>query len=257
MPRVQQDRAVRTRGTLLRAAAQVFDEYGFNGSSINKIIKQAGITQGAMYFHFRSKEELARAVISAQAADLELPGEPRGLRQLIELTLYVAHQLRSNVLLRAGTTLALEQGAHGLREFTPYEMWADTFRRELAAARQAGELLPELDVEEIAELLVAAYTGAQVMSCAAINRAFLPQRVIRMWWYLLPGIAPAPLAASLREALAGYPEPPAAALGKPPLTASAKPPARVEPAPGPQGQRPHGQPARKQKQPARAGGAGG
>nr|WP_031051493.1 ScbR family autoregulator-binding transcription factor [Streptomyces ochraceiscleroticus] len=201
MARVRQDRAIRTRGVILRAAAQVFDEYGLAGSSISKIMTRAGTTQGAMYFHFKSKENLARAVINEQAADLSLPERPEGLAQLIGLTFFLAREMQSNVLFRAGVTLAVEQGQVGLRDFSPYDMWADLFRGELEAARSKGELQDDVDVAEVAQLLVAAYTGSQVMSnlLTGPDRADLPERIGRMWRYVLPGIAQPDRLAELRE----------------------------------------------------------
>ncbi|WP_380285914.1 ScbR family autoregulator-binding transcription factor [Kitasatospora purpeofusca] len=209
MARAPQERAVRTRATILRAAAQIFDEYGFSGSSVSKIIKLAGTTQGAMYFHFKSKEDLAKAVIDEQASDLDLPEQPAGLHQLVRTTLYLADELRENVLLRAGVTLAVEQGQLGLRDFGPYEMWAGQFRAELEAARRAGELLDDVVVEEFAQVLVAAYTGSQIMSHLRTGRADLPGRIGRLWWFLLPGIAPAPVAAELRAYVREYGKQPA------------------------------------------------
>ncbi|MFF8769751.1 ScbR family autoregulator-binding transcription factor [Kitasatospora sp. NPDC015120] len=204
-----QERAVRTRETILKAAAQIFDEYGYSGSSVSKIINLAGTTQGAMYFHFKSKEDLAKAVMDEQASDLDLPGQPTGLRQLVRITLYLADELRENVLLRAGVTLAVEQGQLGLRDFTPYEMWAEQFRAELEAARQAGELLNDVVIEELAQVLVAAYTGSQVMSHLRTGRADLPERIVQLWWFLLPGIAPAPVVAELRASLLEHGKQPA------------------------------------------------
>ncbi|MFC5665088.1 ScbR family autoregulator-binding transcription factor [Kitasatospora misakiensis] len=202
MARAKQERAVRTRETILRAAAQIFDEYGFSGSSVSKIINQAGTTQGAMYFHFKSKEDLARAVMNEQASDLDLPERPAGLRQLIDLNLYLADELQGNVLLRAGVTLAVEQGQLGLRDFSPYEMWAEQFRAELEAARRAGELLDDVAIEELSQVLVAAYTGSQIMSHLRTGRADLPERIAQLWWFLLPGMATAPVVAELRAFLA-------------------------------------------------------
>ncbi|MFE2109139.1 ScbR family autoregulator-binding transcription factor [Kitasatospora sp. NPDC059463] len=209
MARAKQERAVRTRETILRAAAQIFDEYGYSGSSVSKIINLAGTTQGAMYFHFKSKEELAKAVMDEQASDLDLPGQPTGLRQLVRITLYLADELRENVLLRAGVTLAVEQGQLGLRDFTPYEMWAEQFRAELEAARVAGELLDDVVIEELAQVLVAAYTGSQIMSHLRTGRADLPERIVQLWWFLLPGVAPAPVVAELRTTLLEHGKQPA------------------------------------------------
>src|SRR5438046_5347843 len=47
-----------TRAALLDAAARVFIERGFAGSSVEAISEAAGYTRGAFYAHFRTKEEL-------------------------------------------------------------------------------------------------------------------------------------------------------------------------------------------------------
>jgi AcrR family transcriptional regulator len=189
--RPMQERAVRTRERILHAAAEVFDEYGYAGTSITRILERAGSTHGAMYFHFKSKEDLARAVIVEQAQGLKLPEKPAGLQQLVDLTLHLAFELQSNVLLRAGVRLAVEQEESGLREYSVYEWWIDQFRRELDEARQRGELLPEVDEAEFARILVASFTGTQVMSQIATRRVDLPERIALLWRYLLPGVAPA------------------------------------------------------------------
>ncbi|WMX45694.1 ScbR family autoregulator-binding transcription factor [Streptomyces roseicoloratus] len=182
---------MRTREVLLRAAAEVFGEVGYPGASITKIIDRAGVTTGAVYFHFRSKEGLARAVIQEQAADLDFPeGEP-GLQHLLDLTLYLASELQRNTLLRAGVRLAVEQSEAGLQEYSIYEWWAERFGEELDEARGRGELLPDADTGAFASTLVAAFTGAQIMSQLASGRADLPRRITSMWRCLLPGLAPA------------------------------------------------------------------
>ncbi|MEV8536825.1 ScbR family autoregulator-binding transcription factor [Streptomyces sp. NPDC051211] len=189
LPRLKQERALRTRQALLRAAAEVFDEHGFSGASINKILERAGVTAGAVYFHFKSKEGLARAVILEQAGDLHFPAGQGGLGHLVDMTQYLAVEMQHNVLLRAGVKLAVEQGESGLQEFTIYEWWIDRFRQELTVARERGQLLPDVDEEEFARVLVGAYTGTQVMSRISAGHADLPERIAVMWRYLLPGIA--------------------------------------------------------------------
>ncbi|WP_326783198.1 ScbR family autoregulator-binding transcription factor [Streptomyces sp. NBC_00151] len=193
----QQERAVRTRETLVRAAAEIFDEVGYSGASINKILDRAGATTGAMYFHFKSKEELARAVILEQAADLRLPEGGGGLQQLLDMTAYLAVEMQSNILFRAGVRLAVEQGATELQDYAIYEWWADQFRQELERARAMGQILPHVQEAEFARLLVGAYTGTQIMSQISTNRADLPERIASMWRCLLPALAPAEVIAEL------------------------------------------------------------
>ncbi|MER7195892.1 TetR family transcriptional regulator [Streptomyces flaveolus] len=47
MAEPKQERATRTRELILRAAAEVFDESGYSGAGISKIMNRAGVTQGA------------------------------------------------------------------------------------------------------------------------------------------------------------------------------------------------------------------
>jgi AcrR family transcriptional regulator len=59
----QSQRKERTRVLLLAAAGQVFVNHGFNGASIDLIAQSAGYTKGAVYFHFKDKQELLFGVI--------------------------------------------------------------------------------------------------------------------------------------------------------------------------------------------------
>ncbi|OKH97857.1 branched-chain amino acid aminotransferase [Streptomyces sp. CB02923] len=188
-----QERAVRTREVILRAAAEVFDEFGFSGASISKIMKRAGVTQGGMYFHFPSKEALAQAVMIEQGGGLELPPGEDGLQRLVDITLFLAEELQSNPTLRAGVRLAVEQGEFGVQDDSAYRHWAEEFGGQLRAAREKGELLPEVNVDELSWVLVSAYTGTQLFSQISSGRADLHQRVVSLWRYLLPGVAAPPV----------------------------------------------------------------
>src|SRR5216117_2644416 len=71
----RQERAERTRGRILDAAAAVFDERGFSGASLSDILARAGVTKGALYFHFSSKEELAKYLVEEQFSLQNLFGD--------------------------------------------------------------------------------------------------------------------------------------------------------------------------------------
>ena len=60
--RTQADRRAATRAALLGAARELFGEKGFAGAGREEIVRRAGVTRGAMYHHFESKEDLFRAV---------------------------------------------------------------------------------------------------------------------------------------------------------------------------------------------------
>nr|WP_202523390.1 ScbR family autoregulator-binding transcription factor [Kitasatospora sp. SID7827] len=194
----KQERAVRTREVILYAAAEVFDECGYSGASISKIMQRSGATQGGMYFHFKSKEGLAHAVMASQQEFIRLPPGRDGLQRLIDITFHIAGELQRNVLFRASVRLAVEQGELGLEDDTAYQEWVQRFHAQLVAARECGELLEGVDEWEFATVLVGAYTGTQIFSNVATGRADLPERIASLWRYLLPAVATPQAAVLLR-----------------------------------------------------------
>ncbi|MFD6618783.1 ScbR family autoregulator-binding transcription factor [Streptomyces albidoflavus] len=184
----KQERAARTRSTVLRAAAEVFDELGFSGANIREIARRSGVTQGAMYFHFQSKEALARAVMQAQPTTVLPHITSTGLQGLVDLTFLWSHQLRVDVLLRAGVRLTGEQNSFGVHDPAPYQRWAEVMSTRLREAREMGELDDRVDVEAMADFIVSACTGIQMYSQVASRRADLMDRVLAMWQHLLPAL---------------------------------------------------------------------
>ncbi|WP_062052570.1 TetR/AcrR family transcriptional regulator [Bacillus sp. JCM 19034] len=57
-----EERKQETRKRLLESAADTFAKLGFHGASVDKIAEEAGFTKGAVYTHFKSKEELFLAL---------------------------------------------------------------------------------------------------------------------------------------------------------------------------------------------------
>ncbi|MEV0963610.1 MULTISPECIES: ScbR family autoregulator-binding transcription factor [unclassified Streptomyces] len=188
MAKPQQDRAVKTREAIILGAAEVFDEYGFRGASISKIMKRAGVSQGAMYFHFKSKEDLARAVMTAQPDTVVPRLGAEGLQRIVDMTFVWAWQIQRDVLLRAGVRLTNEQDGATVRDATPFLEWARILELSLAGAQEEGELRESVDIGQLAEFIVGACTGMQMYANAVSGRQDLPERTVAMWRILLPGI---------------------------------------------------------------------
>ncbi|KUN77915.1 branched-chain amino acid aminotransferase [Streptomyces bungoensis] len=197
MVKLQQDRAVKTREAIVRGAAEVFDQYGYNGASVNRIMRRAGVSQGAMYFHFKSKEELARAVMNAQPDTIVPRLDSDGLQRIVDMTFVWAWQIQRDVLLRAGVRLTNEQDGTGMHDASPYVDWARILETSLTQAQDEGQVNESVNVRQFAELLVSACTGMQMFAKAVSGRQDLPDRVVAMWRILLPGVAPARIAASI------------------------------------------------------------
>ncbi|GGY61601.1 TetR/AcrR family transcriptional regulator [Streptomyces anulatus] len=187
---LKQERAEQTRRALLLAAAEVFDEFGYAGASITRILKRAGVTAGALYFHFGSKEDLAKAVMNSQPDTLVPLLAASGLQRLIDLTLVWSWQLQRDPLLRAGVRLTNEQASIGdSLNADPYEKFRGIMSSCLHEAREDGELQPGIEPTVVAEFVIAACTGMQMYSNVVSGRRDLPERTQQMWNLLLPGIA--------------------------------------------------------------------
>src|SRR3954462_10650082 len=60
--RLRERQAEATRELLVAVARELFTEHGYAGTSIEEIIKGAGVARGALYHHFPGKDALFRAV---------------------------------------------------------------------------------------------------------------------------------------------------------------------------------------------------
>ena len=58
----QAERTEATRAALVGAARSLFAERGYAATAAEEVVRQAGVTRGAMYHHFRDKKALFRAV---------------------------------------------------------------------------------------------------------------------------------------------------------------------------------------------------
>ncbi|MBB4689037.1 ScbR family autoregulator-binding transcription factor [Amycolatopsis jiangsuensis] len=190
MPR--QERAEQTRKAILDAAASRFDEVGFLGASLSDILAEAGVTKGALYFHFRSKEELADALIQEQF-DLSGTGgllQAPGLQSAIDWSHGMARGLRTDVRVRASIRLVIEQGSFITPAGNAYKEWIDVADACFIAGKAAGDLRKEVVTNELAQFVVSSFTGIQLSSQVLTGRTDLAERVTFMWSLLLPSIVP-------------------------------------------------------------------
>ena len=61
MKKAEQSEATRT--ALLQAARELFTERGYADTATDDVAQRAGVTRGALYYHFRDKSGLFRAVV--------------------------------------------------------------------------------------------------------------------------------------------------------------------------------------------------
>ena len=126
-----QERAEQTRRSLLEAAASLFDERGYAGTSISDITARSGHTSGAIYFHYTSKERLALAVVQEHFAtwppliNRHTGLQVSALEQLVRLSFAVARAFRDDIVVRAGARLWTERSLIAAPFPPPFIGWID------------------------------------------------------------------------------------------------------------------------------------
>jgi AcrR family transcriptional regulator len=192
---VKQERALRTRQALIRAGAELFAREGFVAASLSTISGEAGVSNGALHFHFESKRALARAVEDEALARLRLVIEEslgrdgRALPALVEATYGLVDRIAEDVVVRAGFELGDDPGrgeSASLRR--EWQHWVEeTVRR----AERDGWLTRGVSAADAATVVVAATVGFEVLG--GEEAAWLSQeRVAGLWKLLLPRLTERP-----------------------------------------------------------------
>jgi TetR/AcrR family acrAB operon transcriptional repressor len=74
MVRRTKEEAQATRSLILDTAELVFERRGVSGTSLHEIAKEAGLTRGAIYWHFKDKADLFNAMMERATMPLEEAG---------------------------------------------------------------------------------------------------------------------------------------------------------------------------------------
>ena len=161
-------RKLETRRDILGAAYRVFAEKGYAQATVDDVAAACGVSKGAIYHHFASKEELFRALLDDHRHEIE------GMRAAIDRATSFSDVLRGVVdawlaHYRGDASfmpLSLELRVQATRAPWAREFVADFYAQLrmfnaalLRAAQEAGFVRDDLDVETAATLLFGVLDG--------------------------------------------------------------------------------------------------
>ena len=170
-----------TRDKIMDAAEALILHYGFKATSVDRVIERAGVTKGTFFYHFQSKDDLARALIERFADnDGRLLEETMAQAETEfddPLDQVVGFVKRFEALLAGldepypGCLFASYVFEAGLFEDETIQVARDAFARwrdRLAEKlRQAAERHParlEFDPRSVAEAITVVFEGAFLLS---------------------------------------------------------------------------------------------
>lgn len=167
----QQQRSAHTRARILAAAESAFAQTGYDAAGLDTICVAAGVTKGAFYHHFASKEALFLALLEewlarlaeefdqARAAGQAAPEALRALSPALGQVL-VAGQGQLPIYLEFWVR-ALRDEAVRARLLEPYRHF-NTFFTDLIAAGVADGAFISLDADLAGRVLVSLAVGLVV-----------------------------------------------------------------------------------------------
>ncbi|MFD8216154.1 ScbR family autoregulator-binding transcription factor [Streptomyces sp. NPDC059697] len=190
---LKQDRAARTRESVLEAAAEAFAAKGFPEVTVLDVAERAGLTKGAVYFHFANKDALAVAVAQefygrvGEVTEALRRENRTPLDRAIEFVRRNAVLFRDDPVIQAGARLQIERRYIDSSLPTPYVGALEALTEFLTGAEEEDQLSPGADPEVLARVLLSAFFGAQHMSWVLNDRKDLVERAEETLQCLFPG----------------------------------------------------------------------
>jgi len=168
--KVTKEKSAENRAALVETAARLFRERGIDGVGVAEISKAAGLTHGALYAQFPSKQALvAEALAHGLArshADMTAP-KPRGAPTLSDhLDLYLSLDHRDN--LADGCAMAASASEIARQDEAVSARFAEGFEQMVGAVQAALKAtLLKADDRARALTIAAAMIGGVAMARAA------------------------------------------------------------------------------------------
>lgn len=166
-----QQRSEETRTKITGAAIKLFSTRGFNAASVDDICEEAGISKGAFYHHFESKQALFLALLDGWLKTIDMAIEaskdktaPDTFMQMTEAFPYIFETAGG------GLPIFLEFWLQASRDKTiwdasiaPYRRYHRYFTSLIKKGIQEGSFV-EVDPELAARMIVATAMGLLLQS---------------------------------------------------------------------------------------------
>lgn len=171
MVQMAQQKKTKSYQKILKSATKAFVKKGYKGTSVSAIMKAAGLTGGALYCHFQTKEHLAREIInlfgdkfldSMFAFVNENGGSPLNrIENMIRFSISFAGENPELCLFM--TLISAEMCGSGdrleLHIKSIYKRWRDFITDILEEGKQTGEFQAGINSSMLALVIMGVHDG--------------------------------------------------------------------------------------------------
>ncbi|HEY6429905.1 MAG TPA: TetR/AcrR family transcriptional regulator [Acidimicrobiales bacterium] len=163
-----------TRRRILEVARHHIAERGYAGATLKEISREVGLTSGAIYYYYGSKQQLVEALITenheviqarfeAAAASAEML--PAKLVAVFEATQEIMDEQPD--IARFSVTMRSDASRHGELKSTldkSSRAYFGFYRKLVGDAIEAGEIAPDLDSQEVADMCTVISLGVTALA---------------------------------------------------------------------------------------------
>ena len=168
-----QQRSEETRAHILDAALTLFSKTGYDATGVAEICKSAGVSKGAFYHHFPTKQAVFQSLLEGWLAALDIqmdvllagaPDVPTGLLRLVEVTGPVFQDTRGQLpMFLEFWTQSSRDPALWETAIAPYRHFQEMFAAVLEKGIAEGSLRP-MDAQVAGRSLLALAIGMILQS---------------------------------------------------------------------------------------------
>lgn len=188
-------RGAATREKILDIAKSAVLAKGFGATSIDEIIAEAGITKSGFFYHFRDKNELARALVSRfrdqvegvlqitfgrarELTDDPLQGFLVGLKLFAELVAE-DHRDGSGCIIASicyQERLFDREVTASIQEFS--QSWSQRFHGYFSDIAMHYDLAPGVEIDDLADMLGCIIDGAIIMARVNKDHRYIERQIL-------------------------------------------------------------------------------
>ena len=189
-----------TKKRILKTAAELFSEYGFEKVSVDTIIAKAGVSKGCFYVHFDSKDALTATLIDEYVSRLDLsysdyvksfPEGSEASEVLRSLAGRIADIITEEIgynLIRIAYRIQIDRKISNGTLLSSNRDLNTVFGDLLQRGIRQGEFREDLDAKTVAEQFVAVSRGFTYEWCIRYPEFHLKDEMLRLFNLLLSGI---------------------------------------------------------------------
>lgn len=153
----------------MNAAVRLFSQAGYEAAAVNGICAMAGVSKGAFYHHFPSKQQLFLAILDDWLGDVDSqlfahlkPGE-RATDSLMEMgknlgVIFEAASGQLPMFLEFMVRASRDQAAWDAT-IAPYRRFQGQFAQLIEKGQQEGSIRPEVDAQAVSWMLISLAVG--------------------------------------------------------------------------------------------------